>query len=621
MSVPPAPPASDPRALFEWSEADPRDVAETLSWAPQTPLSLQFPWIEYIPRAGWLPSRAHPGSDNTLSNETEAAHAEGRSAEPCFWLQIMDRVQERTEFVVFSGPQGNGHGVPVVCQVNKDYWVNVLDGAYFLKNQKGFIFCSEQTGFSKLYHTSTAAAEEAIASGTVDLDPVAARAHLSIPADTAEHSDDSDTEPATGLRAGERRRVPAARLLTPSDATIVESIVHVDEYRELVYYSCTVGDPRERHLCVSSYAADIKTGAVQCLTKPGFTHSDFHFDDTGERVVLNLSSVTVPTLSKVFKVEGLVPRRHASDSRMVQESLATIKLVCIAELENPRQDVDPCLNTALVAPELFDFEADDGTKIYGAVYHPTLKSTTGKAQTTNHAHIDGRSPPEAYRTVLMVYGGPCIQVVRNEWALTSDLRCQQLSTSGIAVVKIDGRGSSRRGLAFEGIFRKYGFGEIEIRDQVRGLEHLISRGIVDANRIACFGWSYGAYAACMLKAKYGSMFKKAICGSTVVDWEAYDTAYTERYLKLPERNKDLYESSSLLNQVDAFSDTEDELMLIASLRDDNVHCNHTIALVHKMMKLNKPHKLLLFPKERHGLYHPAAVLHFETSFFRFISSL
>jgi dipeptidyl-peptidase 9 len=84
-------------------------------------------------------------------------------------------------------------------------------------------------------------------------------------------------------------------------------------------------------------------------------------------------------------------------------------------------------------------------------------------------------------------------MVSNEYKLPKLLRVFLATRLGHAVVMIDGRGSNDRGLEFEGAL-KHRMGQIEIRDQVEGLQFLArpeNGGLVDMNRIAISGWSYG----------------------------------------------------------------------------------------------------------------------------------
>ena len=73
------------------------------------------------------------------------------------------------------------------------------------------------------------------------------------------------------------------------------------------------------------------------------------------------------------------------------------------------------------------------------------------------------------------------------------------------VFTVDGRGSENRGRNFEQeIFRN--LGEVEMRDQISGVEHLKSLDYVNKNRIAVHGWSYGGFMTTNLMCSYPDVF-------------------------------------------------------------------------------------------------------------------
>ena len=47
----------------------------------------------------------------------------------------------------------------------------------------------------------------------------------------------------------------------------------------------------------------------------------------------------------------------------------------------------------------------------------------------------------------------------------------------------------------------------------------------------------------------------------MTDWRLYDTAYTERYLGMPNINPDGYDKSSVLNYIDGFPDEPNRLLI------------------------------------------------------------
>lgn len=132
------------------------------------------------------------------------------------------------------------------------------------------------------------------------------------------------------------------------------------------------------------------------------------------------------------------------------------------------------------------------------------------------------------------------------------------------MVVIDSRGSCDRGLAFES-YINHNLGQVELKDQLEGLQYIhdtqfgaiatedkVVRSVIDMNRVAITGWSYGGYLSLMALAQYPERFKMAIAGAPVTQWELYDAAYTERYMGFPDENQDAYRKSNVLTYIDQF---------------------------------------------------------------------
>jgi dipeptidyl-peptidase-4 len=87
-----------------------------------------------------------------------------------------------------------------------------------------------------------------------------------------------------------------------------------------------------------------------------------------------------------------------------------------------------------------------------------------------------------------------------------------------------------------------------------------------------------------------------VAGAPVVEWEGYDTHYTERYMETPQANPEGYRRGSVLTHVEGLRGA---LMIVHGMIDENVHFRHTARLIDALVKAGKPHELLLFPDERH----------------------
>ncbi len=250
---------------------------------------------------------------------------------------------------------------------------------------------------------------------------------------------------------------------------------------------------------------------------------------------------------------------------------------------------------ALHVPELRSFRQRDGVALHGALWRPDA--------------------PPPWPLVVIVYGGPHVQRVAEKWDTTVDLRAQWLRERGVAVWKCDNRGSSRRGLAFEAAIHRH-TGPCEVADQVDGVRHLVEAGLVDPARVGLTGWSYGGYVTCMALCLAPDVFRVGVAGAPVTHWDGYDTHYTERYLGLPAENREGYERSSVMANVEGLR--SGALMLVHGMLDENVHFRHTGRLVNALLHHRKEYALELFPDERHLPRKPADRRYMEDRILSFL---
>jgi dipeptidyl-peptidase-4 len=203
-------------------------------------------------------------------------------------------------------------------------------------------------------------------------------------------------------------------------------------------------------------------------------------------------------------------------------------------------------------------------------------------------------PGKRYPVLVDVYGGPGAQRVANSWG---SLFHQYLVQHGYVVFLLDNRGSGMRGERFETALGLR-MGDIEVQDQVRGVEFLRGLPFVDGKRIGIFGWSYGGYMTLMSLMKAPDAFAAGVAGAPVTDWALYDTHYTERYLSTPALNPEGYRLSNVLEYADRLLRP---LLLVHGMADDNVLFAHSTALMKKLQDLQKPFDLMTYPGGKHGL--------------------
>lgn len=210
----------------------------------------------------------------------------------------------------------------------------------------------------------------------------------------------------------------------------------------------------------------------------------------------------------------------------------------------------------------------------------------------------GFAAGQKYPAVVLVYGGPQAQSVRNAWGGFS--LGQVLAQKGFVVWQLDNRGASGRGHGFEvGLYRR--LGKLELEDQLSGLDYLISLGFVDESRIGIHGWSYGGFLTLYALLHAPDRFRAGAAGAPVTDWRHYDTIYTERYLGLPAQNEEGYRASSPVHFVE---NLRAPLLLIHNFEDDNVLFQNVMQLVVALARAGKPFELLVYPQKSHGVSGP-----------------
>ena len=208
-------------------------------------------------------------------------------------------------------------------------------------------------------------------------------------------------------------------------------------------------------------------------------------------------------------------------------------------------------------------------------------------------------PGKHYPTLLSVYAGPTL---KNVVAVRRRALAQQcMADHGFIVVTVDNRGTPGRDHDFARAV-KGNLIDIALDDQVEGLQALAaSVPEIDLAHVGVYGWSFGGYFTTMATLRRPDVFAAGVAGAPVIDWQDYDTAYTERYLGLPAENVEGYRLSNALTYADKL---ERPLMLIHGVTDDNVYFEHTLKMIRALFAAGKPYELVLLPGT-HQLPDPA----------------
>jgi len=195
-----------------------------------------------------------------------------------------------------------------------------------------------------------------------------------------------------------------------------------------------------------------------------------------------------------------------------------------------------------------------------------------------------------YPVILSVYAGPGVKNVVQ--APRQALEDQCLADQGFIVVTLDGRGTPGRDHDFERA-TKGDLIDAPLSDQVDGLlgvAKLVPQ--IDLRRAGVEGWSFGGYFTAMAITRRPDIFAAGVAGAPVVDYDDYDTAYTERYLGIPQNAPEAYRLSNVLTYA---AGLKRPLLIMHGLTDDNVYFENTFKLTQALIAAGKPYNLLILP--------------------------
>lgn len=303
------------------------------------------------------------------------------------------------------------------------------------------------------------------------------------------------------------------------------------------------------------YAVHLKTGKRTLLDSGTGVHVA-SFSPSGRYAIDRWSSPTV-------------------DARTELMATATHKTVTLLDATDPLKE--------FALPEITSgsIKADDGTT---DLYYRLVKPTDF-------------DPAKKYPTVVYVYGGPHARNVLE--SRRYDARGWELymAAKGYVVFVLDNRGSSERGFAFESATYRH-LGDVEMRDQVSGVNFLKTLPYVDADRIGVHGWSFGGFMTTNLMCSYPEIFKVGVAGGPVIDWKFYEVMYGERYMGTPQNNPEGYASSSLLPKA---KNLKGRLQIIHGYNDPVCVPQHTLSFLRACIDADTQPDLFLYPNQEHNM--------------------
>jgi dipeptidyl aminopeptidase/acylaminoacyl peptidase len=233
----------------------------------------------------------------------------------------------------------------------------------------------------------------------------------------------------------------------------------------------------------------------------------------------------------------------------------------------------------LTRPELRHLQAQDGLALTGWLYRPA------------------GGPP--WPTVVYLHGGPEAQ----ERPVYNSL-FQSLVAAGMAVFAPNVRGSSGFGRAFlVADDREKRFAAID--DVAACVEHVVTTGIADPDRVACMGRSYGGYLTLAALVEHPQLFAAGVDVCGMADFATF-YAHTESWIAAaavaeygdPVRDADLLRALSPIHRIDRLVAP---LLVVHGADDTNVPVEEAEQVVAALAARGVEHEYLLFEGEGHEL--------------------
>ncbi|MBX7124236.1 MAG: S9 family peptidase [Cyclobacteriaceae bacterium] len=213
----------------------------------------------------------------------------------------------------------------------------------------------------------------------------------------------------------------------------------------------------------------------------------------------------------------------------------------------------------------------------------------------------GVTEPRKLPTIFFIHGGP---VAQDEYGF--DLSRQMLAASGYAVVAVNYRGSSGRGLAFcKAIYSDWG--NKEVMDIIGASDYVVQQGIADPAALGIGGWSYGGILTNYSIATDPQRFKAAASGAgsslqlSMFGVDQYITQF-ENEIGYPWKNLDKYLKLSYpFLKADRI---KTPTLFMVGEKDFNVPAVGSEQMYQALRVQGVPTNLIIYPNQFHGITVP-----------------
>ena len=271
--------------------------------------------------------------------------------------------------------------------------------------------------------------------------------------------------------------------------------------------------------------------------------------------------------------------------------LATLKAGTLAAMRITRAG-DQIARWPKHAREVVRWKSQDGTEIEGVLHKPAEFQA-------------GRR----YPLLVVIHGGPT--GVSRPVPYTNNMGYYPLDlwlARGALVLEPNYRGSAGYGEQFRSLnVRNLGIGDAW--DVISGIDHLVTAGLVDRDRVGAMGWSQGGYISAFLTTKHADRFKAVSVGAGISDWMTYYVntdihPFTRQYLKAtPWDDPKIYADTSPMTYIKS---AKTPTLIQHGDQDPRVPLPNAFQLYQGLRDQNVPVQLVIFKGFAHPLNKPKA---------------
>ena len=206
-------------------------------------------------------------------------------------------------------------------------------------------------------------------------------------------------------------------------------------------------------------------------------------------------------------------------------------------------------------------------------------------------------PDRKYPLLLRIHGGPM-------WRSTEAFALwdQIMAAKGWIVFSPNYRGSDNQGLRFQrAVVNDAGDGPA--RDVMAGIQAIKQRGIVDEERMAVSGWSYGGFMTVWLIAHH-HQWKAAVAGAPVTDWfDSYNLTDLNQWFGVglggSPWTKDNSENYRRQSPITYAPNIRTPTLILSHTRDPRVTVTQSYKLYYALRDNDVPVEFIAYPIDGH----------------------